>query len=272
MRRRNAALFFSVAAGGAAAVILLGFWISGIRREPPGQIELPPSFSTYGQPSGMSGPPEVSDIPEHILKVDAGNVQEILRTQARPSVFSARYRTTWHYEDKSVSRQTRIHSGPDAVKVETLTADGRSDTHYLTDGTRLCFWEEDNEQVLAAVGTGDRNYDNFARIATYEVLLDLDPADILSADYGWEDGGAYLVVLTAGPVYNTAWWISLETRLLYRAELSEPGGEPAISVKMLEFSADAPDPGLFRLPDGRSFEEWLEDIGAGQQSPARAIS
>lgn len=258
MKRRSPALFPAVMAGVVALVLLSGFLLPNLRRPAPENLSLPPSPSLYNPVSGGSIAPAVTEVPAEIISVNPETVQAVLKTIYRPENYTAVYSTTWHYDSTQLSTYTNIYARGGAVKIETLDSYGQIDTYYLTDGKILCFWE-DKSLILTTVSMGERGTDNPARIPTYESIFDSDKSDILSAAYEIHDGRPYVVLLTGGPVYDTTWWISLDTGLMHRAELTEKDGSPAISVEMLIYDLKYPDEDLFILPDRRSFEELLAE-------------
>ncbi len=247
MKRGKPALIPAALAGLVVLALLLGFWVSNLRRPQPEGLVLPPSPSIYSPVSGGVFFPSASEIPAEILGVSPDTVQQVLKTITRPANYSAKYSTTWHFDSEQRSSYSNVYALGGEVKIETFDTYGQPDMHYLTDGETISFWE-DGSPVLTAVSMGERNTDDPARIPTYESIFALDKADILSASYEKYGGRPFVAVTTRGPVYDTKWWISLETALMHRAELTERDGSPAVTVEMAEYLPGPPERELFKSP------------------------
>ena len=259
MRRRGLVLFPAIMSGLVALALFSGFWHYNWRRTAPESFPLPPAQTLFNPTvSGGMSTPALPGIADEIIAVSPDTVQDVLRTISRPESYSAKYVTTYFFNSTQSSLRTSVYSLGGAVKIENLDSSGRPETHYLTYGNALCYWE-DGSPILNTVSMGGRTVDAQVRIHTYEAILEMERGSILHASYEEYDGFPYITVETTGPVYDTKWWISLDTGLMHKAESADKDGSPAIAVMMSDFTPEPPPEELFNLPDGRRCQLTMDN-------------
>ncbi len=246
-RRRGR--FNGIALGFVVLMVLMVALVAsnGLRRTSHITLPSPTASSPAGSGEQTSG--------EAVIRVEVtpDTVQAAVETLRRPERYARRITVERLWKGGSGVRNIAVSvSGPWTRADETL-ADNRV-RHAVTDGETTYIWYDDEESFYTGAA-GDISADQEQGIPTYEDILQLDPADIVYADYRTFSGEGCIFVETAADDlgYVQRYWVSVSSGLLAGAERLQDG-EPVYRMAAQGMSEALPEAADFTLPDGAVLE------------------
>ena len=184
-----------------------------------------------------------------VVKIAPDTVQSAIATLHRPESYrrTIELEQFWSTGGGSWTVTAYVRSG--WSRADRTMPDGRV-RHTVTNGITTYIWYN-NEQHIFTAPAGAITADNDQNIPTYEDILALDPAEIVTADYETLSDANCIYVETAENEggYSLRYWVSVDTGLLAAAERWKDG-ELVYSMSALTLDAEAPAEKDFTLPDG----------------------
>jgi len=220
---------------------------NGLRRTSHITLPSPTALS----PSGSGEPAEG----EAVIRVEVtpDTVQAAVETLNRPKQYARRITVERLWNGGSGVRNIAVSVSGPWTRADETGADGRV-RHAVTDGETTYIWYDD-EDLFFSGPAGDISADQEQGIPTYEDILQLDPADIVQADYRTFSSENCIFVETAADSlgYVQRYWVSVGSGLLSGAERLQ-NGEPVYRMAAQSVSEALPTAADFTLPDGTVLE------------------
>lgn len=249
-----------VAIGGAllvVVVVMASLFIAGSGGDTPAVL-LPQG----GDPGTVSSDPagqgaeQENDYP--LVEVTAGNVKTVIeKTLSRPDSYYSRVEVRMYWRGGSSLTEAEIWR--DGARSRIVLGRGDDDAKsIIISGEDIHIWYEGDTGYYSAktydLGSLAGLADDYLMIPTYEDILDIDDADIISAEYAEHDdyGGVGCIAVRAVQAalgYEIYYWISLDSGLLIAADAYE-GNELAYSMRQTQYETISPDTESFILSDG----------------------
>ncbi len=184
------------------------------------------------------------------VAVGTENVAQVVDTLSRPSEYSATNTVTYHYsEGKSTVFTVELWALEDKSKSVTSSPTLTERESILLTAQSAYFWGEDGNFFKGS--KGDFTADDLSRVPTYEDIVTKSAEQILAAQIVDRQGEQCIFVQTSDPLtgYVENWYISVKTGLLLYTQ-SVDANQIVFESEMTAFSADAPAPDVFLLPNG----------------------
>ena len=214
-----------------------------------GTIVLPQRQTESGESDTQAGGSDAFNE----VRVTPSTVQLAISTLSRPSVYSRTQtvETFWSGGSGSQSYSVAVSSGK--TRIDHQLSDGGV-CHMLVSGNQAAVWY-DEETTWTMLRAEQFSADIAQRMPTYETVVSPPGASITTADYRDLDGSGCIYVETAADEagYHDAYWVSVDSGLLVRAERF-CRGELVYRFTASDVSAEQPEESLFRLPDGSRWE------------------
>ena len=207
-----------------------------------------PEYSTESESEDDSHPPHDFNA----LSITAQTVQAAISTLSRPAAYERQQtvETFWNTGSATASFQVAVRSG--VTRIDTTMVDGTA-CHILMNDRNSAIWYDD-DPTWATLAADQYTADALQRIPTYETVLSLNKTDIAEAEYCIKDGIRCIYVQTQKNIddYTDAYWISVQSGLLYAAERF-CGDELIYRFTATEPDSESPDESRFLLPNGSQF-------------------
>jgi len=198
-------------------------------------------------PSAGAGVGDGGGIP---VAVTPETVQAVIADLSRYESYSRTITIRYHWGEDGVGTVTaQVRADGGWARCDTILSGGMEEHSILGEDT-LWLWYDDRESHAsgpAAEGLADL----MQYIPTYEDVLELEPAAILSAGYE-EKGGLPCIRVEVEREelgYRERYWISVDSGLLVCAE-TEKEDRVVYTMSSYEVSSPMADATAFLLPDG----------------------
>lgn len=247
MDQKNRAIFSMAIILLIFLALMVSFGRTLFRTETP-EVALPSVDVT--QPEDPQNPGNSGTAHGETISVTTQTVQNVIATLERtdsyyrevvveqfwPGGFSTVTVQTWVDQDWTRSRQ-QLPSG--AVRNDLVGPDS------------AWYWYDGSSQYQT-VSADDRSADLTVRQPTYETVLELEPASILSAGYTMYGEFPCIYVQSADETSSTSqeFWISVDNGLLVCAELRYDGEVIYRMSASGSMQSPCPSTASFQLPDG----------------------
>lgn len=186
------------------------------------------------------------------LSVTTQTVQAAISTLSRPAAYERQQtvETFWNTGSSTASFQIAVRSG--VTRIDTTMVDGTA-CHILMNDQNSAIWYDD-ETTWVTLAADKYTADALQRIPTYETVLSLRKNAIAEAEYCIKDGIRCIYVQTQKNTddYTDAYWISVQSGLLYAAERF-CGDTLIYRFTATEPDSESPDESRFLLPNGSQF-------------------
>lgn len=190
-----------------------------------------------------------------LVEIRPDTVQQAVASMDRAAAYTmtVQVETLWSEGSGTAELTAYVRSG--LTRVDTLQLDG-SVRRTLTDGDTAYVWyDSDKHYATAAAISPDRTL----RIPTYEDVVELDPADILAADYQrLKDVYCIYAEANEGDSYTARYWVDTDSGLLVAAQRLYQG-EPIYQMTVQSMNIVPPDASFFVLPDGTDLLAAIEE-------------
>jgi len=254
MNKGKMTVFAVMAAVLLTAAIFVVFLMTTAAGNRGPDISLPPAPSDDVTGGNNTVAPEVSDIDVEYLDITTENVQSIIEHLDRPDSYSLEMQIEYHWTggNSVFRRRTWVKSG--AVRWQHFDRTGNPVLNYIITPDTVYVWEE-NGRGYVSYPCGEFSADDLGQIPTYEDILQADKDDIVSAYY--EDRQSVpcvkVEVFDRDNGHTHLYWVSLETGLLWEAEVLAEG-QLIYRMYVLQsgFSVREPERSDFQLPGGRN--------------------
>lgn len=231
----------------AAALLLSMFDFSFLRGEEKVHIVLP---GHDGQDVTVEAETYTDNLKMlQSVTVDRTNIKKLIGAMRRPEDYHLVVGTTLYHSGGQTTTGADGYVSGGRYKTVVYDAVGGA-RHCLIYGEDAYIWNQSSPGVFAGKA-GSFTGDNSLWIPTYELLLELDDADILSADYALYGDEYCLAVESRDPLSGNRilYYISVEHGLLVGAQSFE--GDTLVYALTAEVLPLTEDPNvIFRLPDG----------------------
>ena len=205
----------------AAIIIILAFFFMIAVFLLSGEEQSVPITLPDGVPGQTQQQEDQQPELDNFLQVTPNNVQQIVRTLARPAAYHQIYTVTVaEGERKSVQIADMWINGT------MLRADITSDSglsSILSNGETAYLWHSDDNVPVEIPLNDTISPDDLLGIPTYELLLDANPAAITQASYLTVQKSAlqciYVSVQNADGLLQE-YWLDIDTGLLYKANMT----------------------------------------------------
>lgn len=241
--------FIVTAAVLAVTIVLLVLFLSGAGRNTHDLISLPDSqvLPTDDVPGAA---------PEQTLfaQISCENVQDVLRSLARPSSYHQKLTILRYAESKSRQQTAEIWRSGELLRADVSDED--SVKSILTDGKTLYLWYDNEKPVLELTLRESAQLDELLGLASYETILSLDASVLDTADFVTLDDQAELACIYVGYTQeDTAqyYWVDVDSGLLCRHTMLLADA-PVYTMQQIQLErlsdGDESLSGAFVLPDG----------------------
>ncbi len=211
----------------------------------------PPASGSPGSDSSPSAdvPPSVTPTPVRV-DVDKDNVQEIIKTLARPAAYQAVWRVELFWTGGSSSVMRKVYVRDEYTKFELYDEKDTLKESHISGKGKSFVWTPGGSYWQTV--QGKMTPDDEAGLPTYESLLSLDKASILTAEYLiWEDIPCiYAEVKAPKSNYTDCYWLSLIDGMPVRMESK---AKDSVTYRCTRSALDLtpPDDEVFRLPNNQ---------------------
>lgn len=185
---------------------------------PASEASVTPSFGIGGNNTSTSAQPSPVRI-----DVTTGNVQEIVKTLARPAAYQSAWTVELFWAGGSSKFLRNVYVRDGYTKLELFDAQNNLTEEHIVGGGRSFVWNP-NSSFWQTV-QGDLTADDEAWLPTYETILSLDKSSIITAEYLiYQDMDCvHVETQEKNAHYVDAYWISLSDGLpiLYESRVNE---------------------------------------------------
>lgn len=183
------------------------------------------------------------------VEVTPQTVQSVIATLERSGSYYREISLETFWEDGSSLSTVQVWTDGGWSHIQQTMPSGVV-RHDLVGGDTLYYWYGGAQKYETA--QADRLSSDLAqRLPTYETVLDLDPASIVSAGYELKNDIPCVLVETVQEKLELAerYWVSVDSGLLVAAEMDQNG---QLVYRMTAYSDTFPCPASasFALPDG----------------------
>lgn len=183
------------------------------------------------------------------ISVTPETVQAVIASLVRSDEYRCTIRMEQLWSGGSGLREVVVTQLGAYQRIDETLADGR-EQHTITTQDTYYLWYDEETQVYQTV-LGDFTPDQTLGIPTYEDVLALDVAQILTATFDQRSGVRCIQVDTAADQdgYRQRFWVNVDSGLLVAAERLQYD----VSIYRMAVIAEEPLPSpntLFVLPDG----------------------
>lgn len=225
-------------------VLIVALMLNGTLRR-TSHITLPVPGADSGE---MSDAPDASGDALTVVSVSQETVQSAIASLERPESYRRVVTVEQFWEGGSGAYKTTVNVSGDMVRTDRAMPDGRV-RHTITGPDTVYIWYDDELDVYSAPA-GEISGDQTQTIPTYEEILDLPVASIVTADFRTVSNIDCIFVETAPDEagYVMRYWVSVDSGLLTVAE-KLLNGEAA--YRMASLTVEETDTRAeFVLPDG----------------------
>lgn len=190
----------------------------------------------------------------NVVRITPDTVQLAISTLSRPAIYSRTQTVETFWSGGSGRSVTSVAVSGGRTRLDTQLA-GDSVCHMLVVDQKAAVWY-DEETSWTELRAERFTADLAQRMLSYETILSIPVSGIAAADYRDLDGTGCIYVETAADEagYSDHYWVSVSTGLLVRAERSCEG-ELVYRFTASALDVEPPEESLFRLPDGREWED-----------------
>lgn len=192
------------------------------------------------------------------VTIGTDNAQKVIASLIRPAAYSCTIENTLYYSGGSTTLRCRQYMQDDVVRTDWLTESGTVQSTLVRSEDTAYTWE--NGSTTFYQGTwGVFSDDAAAMLPTYEDVLD---ENIVLTQAGRQemDNEPCIMVEFEQNGYRCLYYVSAASGLLKKASFYD--GETLVrQVTVSNLKTEAPDEGLFTLPNGQKLlgEETQDD-------------
>lgn len=244
-KRSTTALIAAMAV--VAAGVFVSFFLSFSNQDPEHVITLPGQGSAVIDTS-----PEIQEENHQLIQtitVDVSNIQSVVASLSQPASYQCQSELTYYYRDTQAVMKNQLWKQDELVRTSQLLEDGAAGQQALITDSYVYLWSGEEAYVQFPRQENDADLYSFA--PTYEDILQLDAADILTGEVQDVDGQMCLYVVSRDPLTGEQeeWYVLVENGLLLYAE-GTLDGTPTYTFRLTELQLEQPEDTRFLLPDG----------------------
>lgn len=183
------------------------------------------------------------------ISINAGNIQAVVASLQRPETYHCQISTIYYYQDTQTTIKSELWKVGDQIRISQFNAEGQPVQQTLLTNDWVYLWDEGS--TYRRYARQENDMDLYSRAPSYEDLVKMDLAQILTSELREQDGALCLYAETRDALTGESeqWYILVENGLLLQASGSVDGISTYTSY-MTALQLKSPAEDLFVLPDG----------------------
>ncbi len=244
-KRSTTALIAAMAV--VAAGVFVSFFLSFSNQYPEHVITLPGQGSAVIDTS-----PEIQESNRQMIQtitVNTSNIQSVIASLSRPESYQCQSELTYFYRDAQTVMKNQLWKQGEWVRTSQLSDDGQAGQQALITDSWVYLWS--GEESYVKFPRQENDADLYSLAPTYEDILQLDSAHLMTGEVRDVDGRMCLYVSSRDPLTGEQeqWYVLVENGLLLYAD-GTLGDVPTYTFQLTELQLEQPEDARFLLPDG----------------------